>query len=331
LHSLTSLHTFGLEANAQNIMTIESTDSLFDLISQISSKPYLLIGEGSNLVFTEDYAGLVIKNQLKGMHFSEDEDYFHINVASGENWHELVSLCMQKRIYGFENLALIPGTVGASPIQNIGAYGVEIDRYIQSVEFIDISSKLIGYFNRKECEFAYRDSRFKREPGKRIITSVNFALPKQHQVVASYGPLAQLASPTPEQIFEQVVSTRKTKLPDPAVLGNAGSFFKNPTLDMSVFVSLQRSYPEIPHYRAPEGKIKLPAAWLIEQLGFKGQKRGDIGCHDQQALVLVNYGKGTGSDLLSLARDIRHQVLTTFGIELENEVRLIGKLGPIEL
>lgn len=225
MYSLTALHTFGLEANSNRLTTIDSLDSLFEIAPTLSKIPHLLLGEGSNTIFVGDFEGLIIKNALKGIHISEDEDYFHLHVASGENWHELVQLCMAKRIYGFENLALIPGTVGASPIQNIGAYGVEIERFVHSVEFLDLGTQMMGYFNKKECEFAYRDSRFKRELGKRIITSVNFALPKHNHLVTSYGPLAQLSEPSPEDVFKTVIATRKSKLPDPQVLGNAGSFF----------------------------------------------------------------------------------------------------------
>ncbi|MFC4701540.1 UDP-N-acetylmuramate dehydrogenase [Glaciecola siphonariae] len=331
MHSLTSLHTFGLAAHAKDFLTIDSVEGLLRILSSLQKTPYLLLGEGSNTVFTEDYNGLVIKNALTGINISEDDNFYHLNVASGENWHDLVRMCMNKGMFGFENLALIPGSVGASPIQNIGAYGVEIERFIQSVEFVDLRSGMYGHFNKRECEFSYRESRFKREPGARFITSVNFALPKANQVVATYGPLLEISDPTPQAIFDKVIETRKSKLPDPSVLGNAGSFFKNPTIDAERFRILQQRYPNIPHFGAPAGRVKLPAAWLIDQLGFKGQKRGDIACHENQALVLVNHGQGTGEQLLSLAREIRQQVQSQFNISLDNEVRLVAGSGPIEL
>lgn len=331
MHSLTALHTFGLEAYAHELTTIESLDSLFSIAPKLVSKPYLLLGDGSNTIFVEDFEGLVLVNALKGVHISQDEDYFHLNVASGENWQELVCLCMEKGIFGFENLALIPGTVGACPIQNIGAYGVEIETFIHSVEFFDVSTKMMGYFNHKECEFSYRDSRFKQEAGKRIITSVNFAIPKKHHLVTTYGPLAKLHEPSAYGIYDAVVSMRKSKLPDPKVLGNSGSFFKNPIVDRSSFETLKNLYPDLPSYGAPEGKVKVPAAWLIDRLGFKGKCFGSICCHQHQALVLVNRGGGTSEDLLSLARDIQLKVLSTFGIKLDNEVRLIGKHGKVNL
>jgi len=331
LHSISSLHTFELEAFARQIMTIESLDSLFAAIPKIADGSYILLGEGSNTIFIEDFDGLVVLNALKGIHITEDESFFHLNVASGENWHDLVCLCMEKGIYGFENLALIPGTVGACPIQNIGAYGVEIESFIHSVEFLDISTKMMGYFNRKECEFAYRESRFKREAGKRIITSVNFAIPKKNHLVTSYGPLAQLHQPTAQSIFDKVLEIRAQKLPDPKVLGNAGSFFKNPTIERKTFENIQQQYPEVPHFSAPEGKVKIPAAWLIDKLGFKGKREGNIACHEHQPLVLVNLGDGSAEDLLNLARDIQHKVFIAFAIKLENEVQLIAKHGRVDL
>jgi UDP-N-acetylmuramate dehydrogenase len=332
LQSLTPLHTFGLAANCFQFTTVNSLESLLALQERLQKKPFILLGEGSNTIFTRDYDGLVVKNELKGVHISEDEDNYHLHVASGENWHDLVCFCLSKEIYGFENLALIPGTVGASPIQNIGAYGVEIERFVHSVEFLDVKSGRMSHFTNKECEFAYRESRFKLESDAlRIITAVNFVLPKRNKLIATYGPLAELDNPTPQSIFEKVVETRKSKLPDPKILGNAGSFFKNPNITIVEFQSLQSAYPDMPFYRAPEGKLKIPAAWLIDKLGFKGYKQGDIACHQNQALVLVNHGHGTGEDLLILAREIRDKVLETFAIKLENEVRLMGRAAQIEL
>jgi UDP-N-acetylmuramate dehydrogenase len=332
LQPLSSLHTFGLMANCFQYQTIDTIDSLVMLLPKLQFKPFILLGDGSNTVFTQDYEGLVLKNQLHGIHVSQDEDNYHLNVASGENWHDLVCYCMAQKIYGFENLALIPGTVGACPIQNIGAYGVEIERFIHSVEFLDINTGLMGHFTNRECAFAYRDSRFKRDTDNpKVITSVNFVLPKQHQLVTSYGPLAELVDPSPENIFDKVVEIRTSKLPDPAIIGNAGSFFKNPTVAREQFVQLQKAYPNIPHFSAPEGKVKIPAAWMIDQLGYKGKSIGGIGCHEHQALVLVNHGNGTGEELLALAREIRDNVQSTYGIELENEVRVMGRKSAVIL
>ncbi|WP_395341174.1 UDP-N-acetylmuramate dehydrogenase [Ningiella sp. W23] len=319
-------------------MTVDSVDSLLNAVQACKDKALLFIGEGSNTVFVEDFDGIVIQNQLKGIQISEDDERYFLSVASGENWHDLVCLCMEKGIYGFENLALIPGTVGACPIQNIGAYGVEIEKFIHSVEFFDTHSEMMGYFNHKECEFAYRESRFKQSPGKRIITMVNFVLPKAHVLVTDYGPLAQLIQNghvSPKDVFNKVIEVRQSKLPDPATLGNAGSFFKNPTLGIPEFLSLQSKFADIPHYNVPDNRVKVPAAWLIDQLGYKGKTIGDIGCHEHQALVLVNHASrsngGKGEDLLALARQIKGAVENEFGIILENEVRLIGANGLVNL
>ncbi|MFC3123351.1 UDP-N-acetylmuramate dehydrogenase [Agaribacter flavus] len=332
LQSLQSYHTFGFDASCTEIKTIESLDGLTNSLALLTDKPFIVLGEGSNTVFIEDYVGTVLLNRLKGITVFEDDNFYHLNVASGENWHQLVLFCLERSIHGLENLALIPGTVGAAPIQNIGAYGVEIKEFIHSVEFVDVKSKRIGYFNNKECQFAYRDSVFKRDrTAERIIISVNFAIPKDNVVVTSYGPLAKLKKTSPKDIFETVVKTRQEKLPDPAEYGNAGSFFKNPIITLAQYFELQREYLNIPHYPSEDGKVKVPAAWLIDTLGFKGKKIGGIQCHEKQALVLLNLSDGKGHELLSLAREIRQSVLDRFDIQLENEVRLIGRNGLVSL
>ncbi len=313
-------------------MTIEDLDGLMQNIDKFEKTPFIFLGEGSNTVFVDDFDGIVVLNKLTGISVFEDEGFFHINVASGENWHQFVKYCLKNKMYGLENLALIPGTVGAAPMQNIGAYGVEVNQFIHSVEFVDIDSKRMGYFNNKECEFGYRDSIFKQDrPGRRIITSVNFAIPKDYQACINYAPLNQLTDPTPQAIFDAVINIRQQKLPDPKVQGNAGSFFKNPVIDLPHYIHIQSVYPDIPHYPAPDGKIKVPAAWLIDQLGFKGHHIGNIACHANQPLVLVNTGEGNGNDLLNLAKQIKRKVLATFNIALHNEVQLIGKSGPVTL
>jgi UDP-N-acetylmuramate dehydrogenase len=233
---------------------------------------------------------------------------------------------------GFENLALIPGTVGASPIQNIGAYGVEIEKFIKSVEFLDTTSMCIDSMTNSQCQFGYRDSVFKQQSlNQRIITHVTFQLPKQYKLETSYGPLAELDSPNSRDIFNKVVAIRQSKLPDPLVLGNAGSFFKNPVISNTQFQHIQATYPNAPSYRLNDAELKVPAAWLIDTLGFKGKQVGNIRCHSKQPLVLVNTGGGTGADLLALARNIRNAVQDNFAILLDNEVRLMGKQGLIKL
>ena len=336
LDSLKSLHTFSFSADCRQVMTIDSVDSLISCLALIKGMPntneYLVLGEGSNTVFVEDYPYPVLLNRIKGIALSEDENYHYLAVGAGENWHELVSYCVGKNIGGFENLALIPGTVGASPIQNIGAYGVEVERFIDKVEFWNVAKKSIQSLPKNECEFAYRDSIFKRQvPNSRIITRVFFKLPKNNELHASYGPLAVLISPTITDIYNAVVDIRKSKLPDPSVLGNAGSFFKNPVISKKHFDILQLKNSDIVSYLIDQESVKIPAAWLIDKLGFKGRRVGNIGCHIQQPLVLVNLGQGKGADLLTLARDIRNSVQNEFDIELENEVRLMGKEGLVNL
>ncbi|MGK0373328.1 MAG: UDP-N-acetylmuramate dehydrogenase [Glaciecola sp.] len=317
-------------------MTIESVDSLIasisDLLQAGVGSEYLILGEGSNTVFVEDYPYSVLLNRIKGIAVSESESDYLLTVGAGENWHDLVVFCIQKGIGGFENLALIPGTVGASPIQNIGAYGVEIDKFIEKVEFLDSTSLALKTLSKAQCNFAYRDSVFKQQAkNHRIITRVFYRLPKQYKIETSYGPLAHLISPSAEDVFNEVVAIRKTKLPDPAILGNAGSFFKNPVIDNVHFKTLSSIYSDIPSYRVNEQQVKIPAAWLIDKLGYKGKRIGNIGCHVSQPLVLVNMGDGLGKDLLSLARDIRDCVQNKFAIRLENEVRLMGKQGLVAL
>lgn len=239
---------------------------------------------------------------------------------------------MSRQIYGLENLALIPGSVGAAPIQNIGAYGVEIEQFIDQVEYYDLNEKNYTSLNSQECEFGYRDSVFKqRLAGQVVITSVTLAIPKSWSAVTHYGELKQLSAPSAMDIFNKVVSVRQSKLPDPRKIGNAGSFFKNPKVNKADFKQLQQSYPTIPNYPIDAETLKIPAAWLIEQLGFKGKKIGGIGCHANHALVLTNDGTGTGEQLLLLARAIKEAVLNEFSIALENEVRLIGKNGAVAL
>ncbi|MFT7089747.1 MAG: UDP-N-acetylmuramate dehydrogenase [Glaciecola sp.] len=323
-------------AYCSRVETIESVDALIASISNLKragvEPEYLIMGEGSNTVFVEDYPYPVLLNRLKGIVIDETKNDYLVTVGAGENWHDLVSLCVQKGIGGFENLALIPGTVGASPIQNIGAYGVEIDRFIEKVEFLDSNSLVLSILSKAQCNFAYRDSVFKQQAkNHRIITRVFYRLPKQYHIETSYGPLAHLISPSVEEVFNEVIAIRKSKLPDPTIFGNAGSFFKNPVIEEAHFKTLLDMHSDIPSYRVNEQQVKIPAAWLIDKLGFKGRRIGDIVCHEIQPLVLVNIGDGLGKDLLTLAREIRDSVQNKFAIRLENEVRLMGKKGFVLL
>ncbi|MFT4937778.1 MAG: UDP-N-acetylmuramate dehydrogenase [Paraglaciecola sp.] len=332
LYSLKHHHSFKLNASCLNYVEINSSVQLQALqLSQLQA-PIWLLGEGSNCVFVDDFQGTVVRIKTKGIKLTENPDHFLLGVSAGENWHKFVFWCMQHNIFGFENLALIPGTVGATPIQNIGAYGVEIESFIQTVEYLCLASGETKQLSHAECQFAYRDSIFKNQlNGRVIITKVIFALPKKWQGVTHYGELARLSNPEPRDIFKQVVKIRRTKLPDPQIIGNAGSFFKNPVIDKNIFEHLQQKWPNIPNYAAGQEKVKIAAAWLIERLGFKGKSIGGIRCHPDQALVLTNTGEGTGEQLLELAREIKREVGAEFGIELENEVQLIAAKGLIKL
>ena len=329
---LTSHHSFKIPSVAQKIFTVSSLEELSSQLHMLIDKQFYILGEGSNTVFLEDYQGIVIKPALMGVDLEHTDTHYMLTVGAGENWHQLVLWCMQHQIYGLENLALIPGTVGATPIQNIGAYGVEVEQFIHQVDYYDLSEQCQKSLDSRSCEFAYRDSVFKKRLADQVvITGVTFAIPKHWQAVAHYGELKELSAPGALDIFNKVVEIRKRKLPDPAKIGNAGSFFKNPIVSKDLLGQLQKTWLSIPSYPVDTDRVKIPAAWLIDQLGFKGTKIGGIGCHPNQALVLTNDGSGTGEQLLQLARAIKAAVLNEFSIVLENEVRLIGKNGPVIL
>lgn len=329
LVSLAPLHTFGLDTKAQRLLAISDLSQLHAL----NDKPYYILGEGSNTIFLEDYEGSVLQVKLSGIEIQQHEHHFDVSVAAGENWHALVQKLMSAKIFGAENLALIPGTVGAAPIQNIGAYGVELADLCHSVQAIDLQTGEKLSFTNSECLFGYRDSVFKRqEMSESLITAVVLRFPKGRPVSAEYGELKLLGpDPSPYDIFNKVVEVRQHKLPDPRVLGNAGSFFKNPVIANEHYLLLKDSWPDIPGFRVGGEQTKVPAAWLIDRLGFKGKTIGGVACHANQPLVLVNKGNGTSADLLGLARQIRDDVLAEFAIELENEVRLVGEKGLLRL
>ena len=332
VYSLKSLHTFGLPYCAQSLQNIVNTQQALSFSHLDNVEEYCLIGEGSNCVFLEDFEGQIVQIKIPGIAVEETEDSYRLEVGAGEKWHSLVQWCLRKGLYGFENLALIPGTVGAAPIQNIGAYGIELERFVWEVEYVCLESNEVKCLTRNECLFGYRDSIFKHElSSKVIITKVVFALPKQWQAITHYGELAGLKHPSAEDVYHKVVEIRQSKLPDPKLLGNAGSFFKNPIVTKSVLAKLKLHWPEIPNYEVSLDLVKVPAAWLIDILGFKGQSKGGIRCHPNQPLVLTNTGQGTGQELLYLAREIKQSVWQKFGIALENEVQLIAKQGRIHL
>ncbi|MEP0356095.1 UDP-N-acetylmuramate dehydrogenase [Paraglaciecola sp.] len=332
MDSLTSLHTFGLSSSGNHVISIDSFDMLQKQFMNVTTEPFCILGGGSNTVFLDDYQGTIFKMALKGIQIEESDSEYLVTAAAGENWHQLVAYCMQQGINGLENLALIPGTVGAAPIQNIGAYGVEIERFIRRVDYFDLHAHSVKSLDREHCQFDYRDSIFKSQfAGQFIITQVILALPKSWIAVTQYGELQNLTAPTPMDIFNKVVALRKSKLPDPIKIGNAGSFFKNPIIDKKLFTELLQEWPEIPSYPIDASNVKVPAAWLIDRLGFKGKKNGGIGCHPNQALVLFNDGTGTGEQLLQFARSIKSAVSHTFSINLENEVRLMDSQGLVTL
>ena len=330
--SLSTHHTFGLTAHCSDFHLVQDTAQLTELFSKYDPRRSFVLGEGSNCIFLEDFYGAVFKMAMSGKHVKTDKDDYLIEVAAGENWHNLVVWCLEKGISGLENLALIPGTVGAAPIQNIGAYGLEIERFIDAVECYDRATGEIFKLNKDECQFAYRDSVFKHQLlDKCVITKVLFRIPTNWRAEQGYAELSTLTNPTAQDIFNKVVEIRRRKLPDPDVTGNAGSFFKNPHISLQHYQLLKKQWNEIPGFKLTEDSVKVPAAWLIDKLGFKGKRNGGICCHSKQPLVLTNLGDGTGEQLLSLAREIRDNVKQTFDIRLENEVRLVTNEGLISL
>lgn len=332
MYSLAPLHSFGFPSSANTFLSISAVSELVAQLSQVNQATLCILGDGSNTVFLEDYQGTVIKPAFMGIDLQQSDTHYLIHAGAGENWHELVQWCLQHHIYGLENLALIPGTVGAAPIQNIGAYGVEVEKFIHQIEYYDLNERQHKILESKDCEFGYRESVFKKRlAGKIVISKVIFSIPKHWQAVLQYGELKELLAPSAVDIFNKVVEVRQSKLPDPTKIGNAGSFFKNPVISFEHYTQLKKVWPLIPSYPVSTDKVKVPAAWLIDSLGFKGQKIGGVGCHPSHALVLTNDGSGTGEQLLQLARKIKLAVLSEFSIRLENEVRLIGKDGPVHL
>ncbi len=328
-------NTFGLVAEADWGLPFTQLETLRPLLRDPDwgGLPRLVLGGGSNVLFTCDFHGLVLINQLQGIERSESADAWHLRVAAGENWHELVCWTLAQGLPGLENLALIPGSVGAAPVQNIGAYGVELCDVCEYVEVYQISTDSLLRLPAAECDFGYRHSRFKQDPGQdHIITAVGLRLPKQWRAVREYGPLRNLpAEADARLIFDTICRLRREKLPEPEQLGNAGSFFKNPTVSRSLADALSADYPGMPRFAAGAEQVKLAAGWLIEQAGLKGFRLGQAAVHAEQALVLVNLGGAAAAELVRLAREVRQRVQARFGIQLEPEVRFIGAEGEIRL
>ena len=331
-YPLKSLNTFGIDVDAQYFTEVASIEELTQAYEFIKSEniPFLILGGGSNILFMKDFKGLILKINLKGIDIvSEKENEVIVKAGAGENWDELVDFCINKSYGGLENLSLIPGCVGASPVQNIGAYGVEMKDFFVSLDFYDFSSQKIKMFKKADCQFDYRNSIFKNElKGNGVVTSVTFQLDKSPQLKLDYGSIREelnsmsVSQPTIKSVRDAVIRIRQSKLPDPAEIGNAGSFFKNPVVSSEKHHQLKTDFPNLVSFNQKDGSYKLAAGWLIDQNGWKGKRFGDAGVHKNQALVLVNYGKATGKEIFELSENIVESVQSKFGVLLEMEVNV---------
>jgi UDP-N-acetylmuramate dehydrogenase len=332
--SLKQYNTFGINVKARYLVRIKSEEAITELIKDPLYQKHekLILGGGSNLLFTRDFEGLVIKNEIKGISIeAKDDKSDYIISGAGEIWHDLVEFAIEKNLGGIENLSLIPGTVGAAPMQNIGAYGVEIKETFVWLKAADLNTGEIRLFDKDECEFGYRESIFKNScKDKYFITSVCLKLNKEHKLNTSYGIISDtlkqmnILQPDIKAVSRAVIAIRQSKLPDPAVLGNAGSFFKNPVIDVDVFKKLEKQYPEIPSYPVNQKQLKVPAGWLIESCGFKGKQLGNTGTAPNQALVIVNHGKARGKEIIDFAKKVQQAVQDKFGIKLQPEVNIVN-------
>jgi len=330
--SLKSLNTFGVLASARWFTEVNSERDLAELYQEdhFDKRPLLVLGGGSNMLFTRDFEGLIVRMNIKGINSRVEGDDVFVTAGGGEVWHDLVMYCVDREFAGLENLSLIPGSVGASPIQNIGAYGVELMDVFHSCRAFEIETGLIKEFDKSSCRFSYRDSAFKHElKNKFIITEVTYKLSKLFDPKLSYGAINQellyrgILNPSIKDVSDVVSEIRVSKLPDPATIGNAGSFFKNPVVSSGEFRNLQSVFPDIIHYVVGNDSVKLAAGWLIEQCGWKGKLVGNTGTWKNQALVLVNHGNATGTEILNLSTDIINSVQNRFGVTLEREVNII--------
>lgn len=331
--SLKHLNTFGVDVSCKLFCTVTSTKEIEKLLlsDEFTKNNVLILGGGSNLLFTKDFNGLIVKNAVKGFEIlSETKDNKIIKVGAGENWHQFVMWSIENGLSGIENMALIPGNVGASPMQNIGAYGVEAKDVIDKVWAVEIENGKEIILSNKDCQFQYRNSIFKNDlKNKVIITHVSFNLSKTPKNNTEYGTITQEikdlgVTVSTESICKAVINIRERKLPNPEEIGNSGSFFKNPIISTSKFKDLQELHPEIIGYKISETEIKVAAGWLIDKCGWKGHRKGDAGVHKNQALVLVNYGKATGEEIITLAKKIQKSVKDKFDIDIHPEVNIIG-------
>lgn len=326
-------NTLGVSAHARYFTRVRIQPQLQAALrwAMENDQPWLLLGSGSNLVLAGDVDGLVIRLEMSGKRVvHEDDEHVWVRAQAGENWHELVRWTLEQGWSGLENLSLIPGTVGAAPVQNIGAYGVELKDVLEQVLVLDALDFGLKHLSADDCQFGYRDSLFKRETGRRVILSVDLRLHKQPQTQLDYGPIRaelerrSIQEPTPLDVSDAVIAIRQTKLPDPAELGNAGSFFKNPVIGAEQATDLKQQFPDMVQYPLADGQVKLAAGWLIEQAGWKGRAVADAAVHERQALVLVNHGTATGADVLALAAQIQTDIASRFGVQLEIEPVVIG-------
>ena len=330
--SLKKYNTFGIEAKAKQFVAVHSVEDLKTVLHEHQSEPKFILGGGSNMLLTQDIQALVIHIDLKGKKvLKEDADYVWVESQAGENWHEFVLWTIDQNFGGLENMSLIPGNVGTTPVQNIGAYGTEMKDTFVSCDAMNIETHEMKTFTKEDCHFGYRESIFKHEAKDQfIITSVIFKLTKRnHKINTSYGDITKelekknISTPTLKDVSNAVIAIRQSKLPDPKELGNSGSFFKNPIIPKEQYEKAHALHPEMPHYVISENEVKVPAGWLIERAGFKGKRFGDAGIHKNQALVLVNYGNATGQEILAVSKDIQATILREFGIAIEAEVNVI--------
>lgn len=331
-YSLKGHNTFGMDVKCRRFVEFGTEEELCQVINGLTDadEPLLVIGGGSNILFTSDYDGTVLHSAIKGTYITKTDGGVFLRCGSGETWDDIVKLCVGNGLYGAENLSLIPGDVGASAVQNIGAYGVEAKDIISKVEALDIKNGLKRVFTNDECEYSYRWSKFKSEWKNRyVITYVTYQLSDDFVPHLQYGNIMSelenrgITAPTAAQMRDVIIDIRKAKLPDPSVEGNAGSFFTNPIVDNCKYDQLVAEFGTVPHYKVGDDKVKIPAGWMIEQCGWKGKTLGNAGVHSRQALVLVNKGGAEGKDVLQLCETIRKDVMAKFGIEINPEVNII--------
>jgi UDP-N-acetylmuramate dehydrogenase len=334
--SLKKYNTFGLDYKADCMIHLENEQEAIEFFNGnvVWNKPFLVLGSGSNILFTQDFKGTILYPEMSGIKIEEKDSNVGeviVSAGAGINWDDFVAWTVDKGFGGLENLSLIPGKIGATPVQNIGAYGIEVKDQIVNVRALNINDGSIRIFENNECEFGYRNSIFKKsEKGRYLITRVSYRLTINPQLNLRYDSLKEevnkLGIETLQNTRQAVINIRRNKLPDPEIIGNAGSFFKNPVVKKSVVANLKNIYPDLPVYSDHEDYMKLASGWLIDRCGWKGKRRGDAGVHEKQALVLVNYGKATGKEILDLSEEIKESVRDKFGLDLEREVEVVGAI-----